>query len=547
MTRPVDRPDPSSPSAVAQAEFTIARKGFAPDEVRAFLVAVGAELERAASRLTALEAELAQARRERLDLAEIDDDTLSTMVGDETAAVLRTAREGAAALRARAEQSTAELLDSAATEAARLRQSAEEESARLRRESADAAARVLADAKAEGRELLDEAARHRERLDLAAQRHRESAKLWAAEVEVEQRRLAEQFLKVRTMADEAMARLGPPPSATAVDQVEVEIEVDVEVDVEEVVDVADGTEGTESPTALYDADAETTAQPSVDPPASADSESSVSESADATDDATDGDATANVVRLFAVPPVVEPEPEPEHGAAAVEEPSPVEIEPEPAEPEPVEPEPIESARDLALAKIPATAVRVAKRVLADEQNAVLEALSGSRPVTDLADLLPGVDEHVALYVAALIAELESAVAVGAGGTTVTASLDTAREAVADMVATVRDRVEQVVTDAAGDNQVITKRLRALYRDVKSSVLETAVIDAVLHAHAAGQIAGADGGRRFRWVVEGGARACPDCEDNSLAAPTTAGEPFPAGHLAPPAHPGCRCELVADHG
>lgn len=537
MNRPVDRPDPSSPSAVAQAEFSLTRKGFAPDEVRAFLVAVGAELERAASRLAMLESELAQARRERLDLGAIDDDTLSTMVGEETAAVLRTAREGAATLRARAEQSATEMLDAAAAEAER-----------LRRESADAAARVLADAKAEGRQLLDEAARHRERLDLAAQRHRESAKLWAAEVEVEQRRLAEQFMKVRAMADEAMARLGPPPSATAVDRVEIADRLDDA-----------GTDGPEESPTLYDADAEpvteTVTEDGADETAIIDAESPSSD---------DDDATTNVVRLFAVP---EPEIESEVESEVEPEPSPIETE----EHEPVvdegspgdvpvtdEPpadvtgpaddtEPAESPRDLALGKVPATAIRVAKRVLADEQNAVLETLSASRAVTDLADLLPGLDEHVAMYVAAVIAELESAASIGSGGADTAASLDTAREAVADMVATLRDRIEPVIADAAGDNQVIAKRLRALYRDVKSSVVEPAVIDAVLHAHASGQIAGAGGDVRFRWVVEVGARACPDCEDNSLAGPTTAGEPFPAGHLAPPAHPGCRCELVPDHG
>ena len=533
MNRPADRPDPSSPSAVAQAEFSLTRKGFAPDEVRAFLVAVGAELERAASRLAAVESELAQARRERLDLGEIDDATLSTMVGEETAAVLRTAREGAAALRERAEQSATEMLDAAAAEAAR-----------LRRESADAAARVLADAKAEGRQLLDEAARHRERLDLATQRHRESAKLWAAEVEVEQRRLAEQFLRVRTIADEAMARLGPPPSATAVDHVENA----------DTADDAGADEAEESPT-LYDADAETVTENVADGTAIIDTESPSSNV---------DDSTANVVRLFAVPepeiePEIESEVEPESSPTETEMHEPVVDEGPPAV-VPVsdesaagvteaadDTEPAESPRDLALGKVPATAIRVAKRVLADEQNAVLETLSASRAVTDLADLLPGLDEHVAMYVASVIAELESAASIGSGGAETAASLDTAREAVADMVATLRDRIELVVADAAGDNQVIAKRLRALYRDVKSTVVEPALIDAVLHAHAAGQIVGAEGDTRFRWVVEAGVRACPDCEDNSLASPTTAGEPFPAGHLAPPAHPGCRCELVADHG
>jgi cell division septum initiation protein DivIVA len=549
-----DRPDPSSPTAVAQAEFATVRKGFAPDEVRTFLIAVGAELERAAARLMAVEAELEQARRERLDLGTIDDETLSRMVGEETAAVLRAAREGAAQLRARAEQAATEMLDAAAAEADRVRQSAAEEAARLRTGSAEVAEREIADAKAEGRQMIEEAARHRERLDLAVERHRESARLWAAEVEAEQRRLAEQFVRVRAMADEAVARLGPPPSAATVD-----------ADAAAAGDPADETTDSdavagESAVTLFDAEEhEDEAEEDAPEPVEA-------------DDA-DVDSTANVVRLFAVPSMTDDvagddvatgddvtdddvtgDVVGEEGAVEPDEPagSTPDGERDSGDVDTAtsidgETIVVESARDTALGRIPAAATRTAKRVLADEQNAVLETLSGPRAVTDLGDVLPGVDEHAAMYVAAVVADLEAAVAVGAGAGVAAAVPDGARVAIVDMVGALRERVEQVIADGAGDNQVIAKRLRAVYRDVKSTVVEVAITDAVLHAHAAGQLAGAADGAAFRWVAEAGARPCPDCEDNSLAGPTPAGEPFPAGHVAPPAHPGCRCELVPDHG
>lgn len=545
------RPDPSSPIAVAQAEFPTARKGFAPDEVRAFLIAVGAELERAAARLKLVETELEQARRERLDLAAIDDETLARMVGEETAAVLRTAREGAAQLRSRAEQAAAEMLDAAAAEADRVRQSAAEEAARLRSGSAEVAEREIADAKAEGRQMIEGAARHRERLDLAIERHRESARLWAAEVEAEQRRVAEQFVRVRAMADEAVARLGPPPSAATVDA------DDVADDAAE-----SGAEPADDSTVtLFDAEEHEDEDDSAETVA-VDVAVDVDGDGDDADD--DADATGNVVRLFAVPSmsgddaseddvtdddVVDGEPFAESdepaGSVAVDVPAdaPDEI---PTGVDDIAPV-VESARDTALGRIPAAATRTAKRVLADEQNAVLETLSGSRAVADLADVLPGPDEHAAMYLAAIVAHLEAAASVGSGDGATPAVPDGARAAIADLVAALRERVEQVIADGAGDNQVIAKRLRAVYRDVKSSAIEVGITDAVLHAHAAGQLAGAADGVAFRWVVEAGARPCPDCEDNSLAGATPAGEPFPAGHVAPPAHPGCRCELVADHG
>ncbi|MGA1345418.1 MAG: hypothetical protein ACO35E_05530 [Ilumatobacteraceae bacterium] len=508
------RPDPSSPTAVAQAEFPVVRRGLAPDEVRSFLIAVGAELERSASRLAAVEAELEQARRERLDLSAIDDETLARMVGEETAAVLRAAREGAAQLRSRAEQSAAELLEAAGAEADRVRQSAAEE-----------AARTLADAKSTGREMIDEAARHRERVELAAERHRESARLWAAEVEVEQRRLAEQFVKARAMADEAVARLGPPP---------------VPADVEAVVDEA-GDDATAHDATGHDetGDDEAGDEPMVggDGPAVVlfDGDADADDPGSAEDPG--GDTAENVVRLFAVPERrddVDPAPA-DDGAGVVDDVG------------PGVQEVVGSLRDSALGRVPAAATRTAKRVLADEQNAVLETLSAARPVTDLADVLPGPDEHAAMYVAAVIADLEAAAAIGAAGGATPPVPDAARTAVVDLVSALRERVERVVDEGSSDNQVIAKRLRAVYRDVKSSLVEVAVTDAVFHAHAAGQLAGAADGVAFRWVAEAGARPCPDCEDNSLAGPTPAGEPFPAGHVAPPAHPGCRCELVADHG
>jgi hypothetical protein len=38
-------------------------------------------------------------------------------------------------------------------------------------------------------------------------------------------------------------------------------------------------------------------------------------------------------------------------------------------------------------------------------------------------------------------------------------------------------------------------------------------------------------------------ACSECEDNSLQRAIPAGTAFPTGHVAPPAHPGCRCLVL----
>jgi hypothetical protein len=50
---------------------------------------------------------------------------------------------------------------------------------------------------------------------------------------------------------------------------------------------------------------------------------------------------------------------------------------------------------------------------------------------------------------------------------------------------------------------------------------------------------------LRWIVDDDGGPCPDCDDDALAGPTRKGDPFPTGQLHPPAHPGCRCVLVAE--
>ena len=38
--------------------------------------------------------------------------------------------------------------------------------------------------------------------------------------------------------------------------------------------------------------------------------------------------------------------------------------------------------------------------------------------------------------------------------------------------------------------------------------------------------------------------CPDCDDNVLSGVLRKGSEFPTGHQWAPAHPGCRCLVVA---
>ena len=131
------------PTRIPSATFATVRRGWDPDAVRAFLTAVAAELQRAHGRIAELEAATPAA----VDLSALPDDEIARLVGEETAAVLATAREGATALRLRAEAKATELLDDAAAEANRVREAASEDAARRRAEAAEVAAAEIADAR----------------------------------------------------------------------------------------------------------------------------------------------------------------------------------------------------------------------------------------------------------------------------------------------------------------------------------------------------------------------------------------------------------------
>ena len=130
------RPDPSSPAAVASASFSTSRRGFDQAEVREFLRMVSAELGRLIEREKFLEREL-QAVRQRgtLTPTELDEDTVTALLGEETARIVAAAREAASHIRSRAEDAAARLLREATDEAARVREEAELDAARKRHDA----------------------------------------------------------------------------------------------------------------------------------------------------------------------------------------------------------------------------------------------------------------------------------------------------------------------------------------------------------------------------------------------------------------------------
>jgi hypothetical protein len=200
--------------------------------------------------------------------------------------------------------------------------------------------------------------------------------------------------------------------------------------------------------------------------------------------------------------------------------------------------------------------RKLKRVLADEQNGALDRLRQQRSITELDQLVADIDEHAQIYVDALASDLlDAAVAGGAevgkndtktlrttlvkGG-----ALDRSHAIVRDdLVAPLRARLERAIADGAGDNEEITKRVRAVYREWKTQHSDDQLDDAFRFAIGGGVAAAIKPGTPIVWSIDPSEPTCPDCEDNSLAGEVEVGHAFPTGHVAAPAHAGCRCLTV----
>jgi hypothetical protein len=212
-------------------------------------------------------------------------------------------------------------------------------------------------------------------------------------------------------------------------------------------------------------------------------------------------------------------------------------------------------RDADLTPLIVASAKKLKRVLADEQNEVLDRLRRREPVRSLSDLLPAPAEHLARYRGVIVDDLLASANAGASLVTPgrVARLNksdagaavAAGESVLDewLILPLRERLERCVNDGDGDNAGITKRVRAVYREWKTQHIDEQLDDVIRAAHGNGAYAALEPGTPVDWVSDRSHDVCADCDDNTLGGAVAAGEPFPTGHRFPPAHLGCRCLLL----
>jgi len=601
------RPDPSSPAAVADANFGTARRGFEQQEVRDFLRMVAAELARLQERERFLERELRSAQPPAAaDVPAIDEDTATRLLGEETARILTMARESGAHIKERAEEGAARLLRESTDEANRQRQEAEVEAARRRSDASADAEAELTMAKQQGREMVEEARAYRERVLSELTRRRELARQQIDQLVHGRDRLVQAFERARLVAADVVAEmtpLGEPdeyvdltpttgpvpltvPAGRIGEQSSVadvampgeldddephpfvtdvtgsmplvtrpdEVTTDIDDDEEPPADAAlpageDGPakaapeesaapEGVSNVVAFPALTDEATDQPATDEPAT---DEPATDDVDQDDDATASDVDQIFARLRAGRPADEPAVD---AVTAVDDADRADGDADAATPF--------SAREATIVPLIGVSARKLKRRLADEQNEILAALRRQEPVTNLDVLVPWASEQSARYTDAISAELAAAAQAGAASMPGAGDLDLGqtgvlaptRETLAtDLVAPLRERLERIIIDADGDNDVIAKKVRGLYREWKSQRIDEHLDDLVRGAYTRAAAAAVAAGTRVRWIVDPDGPASPDCEDNSLAEPVVVGDGFPTGHTGPPAHPGCRCLLT----
>jgi cell division septum initiation protein DivIVA len=202
-------------------------------------------------------------------------------------------------------------------------------------------------------------------------------------------------------------------------------------------------------------------------------------------------------------------------------------------------------RDTVLASVERELGRKLKRVLADEQNEVLDTLRRGGTV-EFAQVVPAADEHADRFAIAATADLDVAALHGAalvGGEKAGSCDELAGRLGSTLVAPLRVRIERSFDECDGDLEEVSERLRALYREWKGQRIGSAVRHYTMAAYAAGAYVASGEGAALRWLVDPSCDACPDCDDNALAGDVAKGEAFPTGDTVAPAHPDCRCLVV----
>ena len=667
------RPDPSSPAAVSAAAFPVARRGYDQGEVRDFLRMVAAELARLQERERFLESEMRSMQTRGFSApGRLDEETVTTLLGEEAARVLTVARDAATQIRERAEESATRLVKDAAEDATRIREAAMSEAQRMHDDATSDANAEVEMAKQQGRDMVNEAREYREKVLGELSKRRDAARAQIEQLLHGRDRLLSAFERARIASESVLEELheahdepetlvnlapttGPIPIVNPLHPSNAAYDQDVAHEVRDAVQHAEGL--VKESTQNIDIPLDSILEPSAEEPQPDDSvamstevvaddqaqqetvveihvvEDAAEEVAEEADDVVvepvsvdmqsadhepvadvtvEDDAASeeaaqaptNVVSLFghrknAVPDVPEETPAPtaaDHPVHAKTDHSVDDIfarlragstaevagkvsagnadgEAEAAQaPKTKKPaketketkkpavfqaiaDPARfAARNEAVAPLVASVSRKLKRVLADEQNNVLEHLRNKRSSLEIDAILGTPAEQSKKYSAAVAEDAMTAAGAGAKsmkdarGTSKRVTQKAVDTAVAKsiddgLVAMFREDARIAIGEAEGDRQLLAGLIRDVYRKWKLSGIDGHVDDVACAAYNTGAFLSLEPSSSIVWQVDPDNACCGDCADNSLAGALTKGSEFPTGDTHPMAHAGCRC-LIA---
>ena len=531
-----------SAEEVANRSFTKKARGFAEPEVRAFLKRVADEIIAARDRERELLATIDALEEQLRAPRPLSEQELVDALGEETARLLRSAREASEDIRVKAEERAARLVEEASAAAEQTRADAvevlttrtqqgeqkasemigmaEARASELREQAAAEMAAILEHARAQGREMLDEAKAARERVlgDLVRRRA-----LLAAQIEALRggrdhlidayRTVKRTFLEATEALAHVEERVAAERSGTSAEPIDVAAEIAAEIE------RLDAGEEAAIATEPATVDIDLGAEHAVDTEAET--------------------KLADVDSLFA-----------RLRAGNADEPAPAAEEPAPegeAVPEvsKISADDWRARRADAVDPLLAPLVKKVKRTAQDDQNALLDAVRRfkGRPHAD--QVMPDVEAEVGKWADVLRETVDAAYGAGlaaAGALPAAAAADLTRDAAEALVMPLRERVTAAIDSGeAGDAGGLVERIGARFREWKNQSLEPALVEVLLAVWSRGVYDAMPEGATFWWLpLEAG--RCSDCDDNALE-PTVKGKQFPTGQAFPPAHPGCRCMLA----
>jgi len=555
-----------SSTEIARTNFNTVRKGgYDPQEVRSHLDTVSREVGHLESRIRDLQEQLSEALR-RAANPTLDEATLASALGAQSAAILRSAHEEAGRVTAEAQERSAQLftesqhraaghLIEAQERAAATLTEAEHTAAQIDEEARLAAERLIESAKVngdamvergreQGRAIVEQANEARRNIlnDLAVKRK-------ALHIQIDQLRAARDSMNtfvsnVREHIDGLLDNINGSDEAARHAALEaLRVRPPVTDPTEE--ELLAGTPLRHVPEAQLQSLPASSAVNHLEPvpaaPPAALPPSAKPPRADLRDTETfveeDVAGTDVVNEIFARLRKATLE---ERGATA---PAPKKA------PAPVKAEtPLDelfARRDIAISESLAVLTRKVKRALQDDQNVTLERLRDVKgPITDeLEDEL----EQRRRYAETAVDALADATAAGtqfaldeAGASSETSPRAGITDCAADLAVTIVLALrKRILADGNGD---ASERANAAYKEWRGARVERLCTDAARRAFHLG-VATASSERSLRFYPAPNDAPCDACALDAAAPPRAAGQAFPSGAAYPPLHAGCACTVV----